>query len=347
MAGNANTCLRLWRAHSSAPQTKRGAGRQASNQPLLLLLDDLHWCDNETLEWVHYLLHFEPQARLLLVGTVRAEETVPGHPLVSFLGTLQRDGLLSEIALGPLSPAETTSLAEHVAGRQLDPARASDLYSETEGNPLFVVEMVRAGSVEQPMTEQGVVETPLPLLTCLVSTLPPTVQTVLAARLAQLSPSARELANLAAVIGRAFSLDVLAHASDESEGALVRDLDELWQRRIVREQGGDAYDFSHDKLREQAYTSLSTVHRRLLHRRVAEALEAVYADTPDVASRQVAVHYERAGLLWKAIAWYQRAGEVASRIAANAEAIDALAAMRRYSSKRAELRLRSRIGNGI
>ncbi len=296
---------------------------------------------------MHYLLHFEPQARLLLVGTVRAEETVPGHPLVSFLGTLQRDGLLSEIALGPLSPAETTSLAEHVAGRQLDPARASDLYSETEGNPLFVVEMVRAGSVEQPMTEQGVVETPLPLLTCLVSTLPPTVQTVLAARLAQLSPSARELANLAAVIGRAFSLDVLAHASDESEGALVRDLDELWQRRIVREQGGDAYDFSHDKLREQAYTSLSTVHRRLLHRRVAEALEAVYADTPDVASRQVAVHYERAGLLWKAIAWYQRAGEVASRIAANAEAIDALAAMRRYSSKRAELRLRSRIGNGI
>ena len=103
----------------------------------------------------------------------------------------------------------------------------------------------------------------------------------------------------------------------------MRDLDELWQRRIVREQGGDAYDFSHDKLREQAYTSLSTVHRRLLHRRVAEALEAVYADTPDVGSLQVAVHYERAGLLWKAIAWYQRAGEVASRIAANAEAIDA------------------------
>lgn len=91
----------------------------------------------------------------------------------------------------------------------------------------------------------------------------------------------------------------------------------------MREQGGDAYDFSHDKLREQAYTSLSTAHRHLLHRRVAEALEAVYADTLDVVSRQIAVHYERARLLWKAIPWYQRAGEVASRIAANAEAITA------------------------
>jgi DNA-binding SARP family transcriptional activator len=312
----------LARAFIRTPN-EAGVSRKASSQPLLLLLDDLHWCDNETLEWVHYLLRFEPQARLLLVGTVRAEETGPGHPLVSFLGTLQRDGLLSEMALGPLSPAETTSLAEHVAGRQLDPARASDLYSETEGNPLFVVEMVRARSVEQSLTEQGVMGTPRPLLPHHVSTLPPTVQTVLAARLAQLSPSAHELANLAAVIGRAFSLDVLARASDEREGALVRDLDELWQRRIVREQGGDAYDFSHDKLREQAYTSLSTVHRRLLHRRVAEALEAVYADTSNVVSLQVAVHYERAGLLGKASVWYQRAGEVASRMTANAQAIDA------------------------
>jgi tetratricopeptide (TPR) repeat protein len=103
----------------------------------------------------------------------------------------------------------------------------------------------------------------------------------------------------------------------------VRRLDELWQRRIVREQGGDTYDFSHDKLREQAYNSLSAIHRHLLHRRVAEALEVVHIDTLDVVSRQIAVHYERASLLWKAIPWYLRAGEVASHIAANAEAITA------------------------
>ncbi|HAT46742.1 MAG TPA: 6-hydroxy-D-nicotine oxidase, partial [Ktedonobacter sp.] len=63
-----------------------------ARQPLLLLLDDLQWCDNETLEWVHYLLRFAPGAHLLLIGTVRAEETLPGHPLVAFLGAIQREG---------------------------------------------------------------------------------------------------------------------------------------------------------------------------------------------------------------------------------------------------------------
>jgi tetratricopeptide (TPR) repeat protein len=271
---------------------------------------------------VHYLLRFEPGARLLLIGTVRSEETRPEQPLVSFLGTLQREGLLTEITLGPLNTSETSSLAAHIAGRQLDPALASDLYFETEGNPLFVVEMVRVRIVEEAGAEQQAVKKPLPLLSLPTSTLPPTVQTVLAARLAQLSPSARELASLAAVIGRAFSGAVLARASGESEEALVRGLDELWQRRIVREQGGNAYDFSHDKLREEAYAALSSARKRLLHRRVAEALEETFKDNLDAVSGQIAVHYERCGLQWQAIPYYQRAGDVARSIYANAEAIN-------------------------
>ena len=295
----------------------------SARQPLLLLLDDLQWCDNETLEWVQYLLRFKPRVRLLLIGTVRSEETLPGHPLVSFLSMLQRDGLVTEIALGPLNTTETASLAEHIAGRQLDPDQTSGLYHETEGNPLFVVEMVRARTLEEHTGKQRAEKKPLPLLTLPASTLPPTVQTILATRLAHLSPLAREVASVAAVIGREFPFTVLARASTEDEDALVRGLDELWQRRIVREQGGDAYDFSHDKLREQAYTALSTAHRRLLHRRVAESLAEVYATDLDSVSRQIAAHYERAGLPEQAIPYYQRAGEVASRIYANAEAVTA------------------------
>jgi len=296
-------------------------------QPLLLLLDDLQWCDNETLEWVHYLLRFEPGARLLLIGTVRSEETLPGHPLLAFLGALQRDGLVTEVALRPLNTAETTSLAEHLVGHQLDPAMINTLYHETEGNPLFLVEMVLAGTLEQHESKHHVPESPLPLLTQPASTLPPTVQTVLSTRLSQLSPLAREVANVAAVIGREFTSVVLARASGESEDAVVRGLDELWQRRMVREQGAETagtYDFSHDKLREQAYDSLSPAHRRLLHRRVAEAFEEVYAEDLDAVSGQIAAHYERAGLPGQAIPYYRRAGEVAMRIYANAEAITAL-----------------------
>jgi tetratricopeptide (TPR) repeat protein len=297
-----------------------------ARQPLLLLLDDLQWCDNETLEWVHYLFRFEPGTRLLLMGTVRTEEILPGHPLAAFLAALQREGLVTEIALGPLTTTETTSLAEHIMGHQLDPAMSNALYHETEGNPLFVVEVARAGTLGQRERAEPDAGSPLPLLINPASTLPPTVQSVLATRLAQLSPQAHEVANVAAVIGREFTFSVLARASGESEDTVARGLDELWQRRIVREQGAGAaesYDFSHDKLRELAYASLSPAYQHLLHRRIAEAFEGVYAGDLDVVSGQIAAHYERAGLPERAIPYYRRAGETALKVYANADAITA------------------------
>jgi tetratricopeptide (TPR) repeat protein len=236
---------------------------------------------------------------------------------------VQRESLVTELALRPLDTTETASLAGHIAGHQLDPALVSMLHQETEGNPLFVVEMARAGTLEQHGREQHRSEHPLPLLTRSASTLPPTVQAVLTTRLTQLSPLAREVAHVAAVIGREFAFSVLARASSESEDAVVQGLDELWQRRIVREQGDDTYDFSHDKLRELAYDSLSPAHQRLLHRRIAEAFEEVYAGDLDAVSAQIAAHYERASLPGRAIPYYRRAGEAALRIYANSEAITA------------------------
>src|SRR5437667_6217728 len=115
------------------------------------------------------------------------------------------------------------------------------------------------------------------------SRMPPTVQAVIAARLAQLSPQARDVVSLAATIGRAFTFSVLAQASTYDEDTLVSGLDELWQRRIVREQGVDGYDFSHDKLREVAYASLSTARKRLLHRHVFEALHTLHAPAAQLA----------------------------------------------------------------
>jgi DNA-binding SARP family transcriptional activator len=296
-------------------------------QPLLLLLDDLQWCDTETLEWLHYLLRFAPHARLLIIGTVRAEEILPGHSLVASLRSWQPDGLMTELTLEPLGASETISLAEHVAGHSLDPATSGTLHDETEGNPLFVIEVVRAGTLEQQRQKQPRLPTtdqPVPLLAQPSSTLPPTIHTVLAARLAQLSKETRELASLAAVIGREFSFTLLSRVSGEQEEALVRRLDELWQRRIVREQGADSYDFSHEKLRQEVLTALSTVHRRLLHRRVAEALESSSVDEQDAASYQIAAHYEQAGRVGRAIPFYLRAASVAWRVYAHEEALSAL-----------------------
>ncbi len=292
----------------------------STHEPLLLLLDDIQWCDRETLEWLHFLLHFEQQTPLLLIGTMRSEEMEPDHPLLSLLRNLRRDGLLTELALEPLNAEETASLALHLAGQSLDPAAIAHLYQETEGNPLFVVETVRAGALAAGSNGQA---THAAAPARAGAHIPPTVQAVIAARLAQLSSPARELVGLAAVIGRAFTFEVLAKASGAGEDTLVQGLDELWQRRIVREQGGAAYDFSHDKLREGAYTGLSAVRRRLLHRRVAETLEMGYGGSLDTVSGQIAAHYERAGLLPKAIPYYRRAGEVAQQVYANQEALAA------------------------
>jgi predicted ATPase len=110
----------------------------STHGPLLLLLDDMQWCDRETLEWLHFLLHFEQQTPFLLLGTLRSGEMEPDHPLLSFLRNLRRDGLVTELALEPLNAEETASLALQLAGRSLDPAAVAHLYQETEGNPLCV-----------------------------------------------------------------------------------------------------------------------------------------------------------------------------------------------------------------
>jgi predicted ATPase len=106
---------------------------------------------------------------------------------------------------------------------------------------------------------------------------------------------------MAATIGPEFSFALLARTSDRDEDTLVRELDELWQRRIVREHGADAYDFSHDKLREVAYSGMSAARRRLLHRHTARALETLHVSELDPVCNQIAAHYERAGLPEQAV----------------------------------------------
>ncbi|HEX5163901.1 MAG TPA: AAA family ATPase [Thermomicrobiales bacterium] len=292
-------------------------------QPLLLLIDDLQWSDPGTLEWLHYLLRFDREARLLVAGTVRDEEVGPDHPLHALALELRREELLADLPLGSLDVAATATLAAGIAGRELDAAAATRLYRETEGHPLFIVETVRAGGEAGAMPGTPAVPDLAPLDTPEDErgSLPPKVQAVIAARLARLSPPAREIVGLAATVGRAFTAAVLNEASVDDDEYVTGALDELWQRQILREQGADAYDFSHDKIREVAYAEINPARRRLLHRRVARALELLYADDLDPVSGQLAAHYERAGELEQAVAYYHRAAEILQEVYANVDAI--------------------------
>jgi tetratricopeptide (TPR) repeat protein len=144
---------------------------------------------------------------------------------------------------------------------------------------------------------------------------------VIEARLAQLSGPARDLAGVAATVGREFSTDVLARASQAGEAALVGGLDELWRRRLIRDRGPDAYDFTHDRIREVAYLGLSPARRRHTHLLVARALEQLHPGDPSPVAAQLAAHHEQAGAATEAVAWYERAAAAAQRLPAYDEAV--------------------------
>ncbi len=288
-----------------------------SKRSLLLVIDDLQWCDQETLEWLHFLLRYDVQARLLIVGTVRSGEISAEHPLNLLLLDLRKGRQLIEIELAPLTPSETVLLAQQIGGNHIASNQEAKVYSTTEGNPLFIVELMRAEFDRNSLAlAQGEIASADPQAN---PTLPPHLQAVIQSRLVQLSPSARELARLAAAIGRKFTFDVLLRAGDDSEPKLVDALEELLQRYIIREQTTGSYDFSHGKIRDVVYSEVSGMRRRLLHRRVAQTLEAMYAI--DAVSGEVATHYELAGVFDQAISHYQHAAEVAQHIYANSEAI--------------------------
>jgi DNA-binding SARP family transcriptional activator len=264
----------------------------AGDRPRLLIIDDLQWCDTETIELIGFVVRSGHAGPVLIVGTVRWEEVPQHHPLVGLVNALGHDQAVTTVVLDRLDEGTTATLAARLRGKDtIDPELAARLWSETEGNPLFVIEALRAGISSGG--SQGV--------------LTPTMRAVLRARLGQLTDGARRLAEVAAVIGRPFSVGLLASATGTDEHELVDHLDELWRRRIIRDQGL-TYDFSHDKLRAVALEMVTPARRRQLHRAVAEAIAVERHRDIDTASPQLAAHYEQAGMIEPAIAAYGVAG---------------------------------------
>jgi DNA-binding SARP family transcriptional activator len=277
----------------------------AGDRPRLLIIDVLQWCDAETIELIGFLIRSGPVAPLLIVGTARWEEIPQHHLLVGFVDALGHDQAVTTVPLDRLDETTTSRLAARLRGEDtIDPELAARLWSETEGNPLFVIEALRGGI--SSAGSQGV--------------LTPTMRAVLRARLGQLTDGARRLAEVAAVIGRPFSVRLIVTATGMDERELVDYVDELWRRRIIREQVL-TYDFSHDKLRAVALEMVTPARRRQLHRSVAEAIAVERHKDIDAASPQLAAHYDQAGMVEPAIDAYRVAGRRAVAVSALEEAV--------------------------
>lgn len=289
--------------------------------PGVIFLDDLHWADEASLDLLTYLVRrLQGRAALLLLAW-RGEDLPADHRLRRLLAESQRSGRAVLLSLPRLSEATVGDLLQVVApGRCSLQEFGRRLYQETEGLPFFIIEylhLLGKGGEGGPSQDWA---------------MPGGVRDLLHSRLAQLSETARQLLQTAAVIGRAFDYDVLRAASGRSEEEGIAGMEELADRGLIRESraatgaaGGEVprplYDFSHDKLRLLVYEEISLARRRLLHKRVADVLLSRPRAEIPAASAQIAHHYRLAGNVEAAAEYYLRAGRYARDLFANTEAL--------------------------
>jgi class 3 adenylate cyclase/ABC-type transport system involved in cytochrome c biogenesis ATPase subunit len=287
----------------------------ASQQPILLLFEDLHWADASSLELLNLTLERVRHLRVLALFTFRPEFEPPwiGLPNVGTLslGRLDRNGIESIVA-------------QVTGGRALPAEVMKQIVAKTDGNPLFVEELTKTVLEAGILVEDAEgyrLDGPLPALA-----VPETLQDSLMARLDRLA-RVREIAQIGAAIGRDFSYSLLRGVVGRDETALKHALAQLEQAELVFRRGEPPevlYSFKHALVRDAAYESLLKSRRQQLHGQIARTLEQgfahVVASQPEIAAH----HFTEAGLVEAAIDYWLKAGQHAAR-SANAEALHHLA----------------------
>jgi class 3 adenylate cyclase/predicted ATPase len=303
----------------------------AQRRPMLMVLEDAHWADPTTLDLVGLVLDRIAGARVLILLTSRPDNqpSLGGHPHVTRL-TLNRLGR---------GPTEAI-VARLAGGKDLPPEVLGEIAARTDGVPLFVEELTKA-VLEAGAGNSG-------------AAVPTSLHASLMARLDRV-PGVKEVAQVAACVGREFSYPLLAAVSPLPEAELRTALDRLVAAELVFARGEPpeaSYTFKHALVRDAAHESLLKVQRQELHARVARVLEDRFPGTADAEPELLARHYGEAGLAERAVDYWQRAGQRALARSAMAEAVahltqglEALAALPADAGRRRrELGLRLALG---
>jgi len=282
----------------------------STKQPILLVIEDVHWSDDTSLEWLHYLARRCAAYPLLLLVSYRSEEV--GSTLSHWLTQLDRERLAQELLLVHLSRSDLDTMLRAIFAlphsRQLElPDR---LYTLTEGNPFFVEEilksLVAAGEI---FYEDGTWDRrPLNELQ-----IPRSLHDALQQRTHELSESARQVLRLAAIAGRRFDFALLQRLTQHDEQQLLTLMKELMAAQLVVEESEERFAFRHALTREAVYAELLARERKKLHGTIAETMERLYASA-DAHLAELAYHFYEAGLWEKALFYTQRAGEKALRL---------------------------------
>src|SRR5713101_6051146 len=289
----------------------------AGDHPGILFFDDLHWADGASLEWLSYLMRRLYEQSLCLLLTWRGTRPARGTPLHQLFVEAQRSGKATTLSLSRLSLPAVRELVQSTGAVSATAPIVDRLYADTEGIPFFLTEYLTA-------IEKGVLNAEQADWS-----LTGGIRDLLSSRLSAVDEIGWQLLNTAAVIGRSFDFDTLREASGRSEVETVTALEDLVSQGLVDEverhtdSSNLAYDFSHEKLRALVYEETSLARRRLLHRRIAEALASHTRGHRDAGplAGQIAHHYRLGGNDAAAAEYFKLAGEYARSLYANAGAI--------------------------
>jgi class 3 adenylate cyclase/tetratricopeptide (TPR) repeat protein len=271
--------------------------RLSSEDPVLVVLDDLHWADRATVQLLRHVVTAESPMRAGVLGTYRDSEIGVDHPVAELLAKLHRDGGVERIAVQGLSDVDLLGLLEEVAGHEMTDeglALRDAVLAETAGNPFFVGEILRhlaeTGTIFQDDQGRWVSDVDLRAVG-----LPVSVKEVVGRRLAGLGPDTDRVLSFAAVIGRDFDIPLLAAVVQIEEDPLVDLCDAAVAAAVLQTTDQpDRYTFAHALIEHTLYDGLSPSRRSRAHRAIAEQLESLHGDTPGERSGELAHHWAAA-----------------------------------------------------
>lgn len=264
-----------------------------NNDLLVLFIDDVHWVDRATLDWLVYLVDRTRHEPLLLVGAYRPSDA-PTR-LTHLAANWSREGLTQQVPLKRLTLHETSQLITALIG---DTALVEALHAKSAGNPYFLIELSRAAPGDTP----------------------PALADLVRDRLNRLSGTGQQVVQAAAILEAELEFSILRRTSGRGEEETLNALDELLDAAILVETE-NGYDFNHPLVASVVRSGLSTARRQFLHKRAAEALEAAHSANLPPAAGSIAGHYEQARHVEQAASYAKMAGDHASSLVAVAEAV--------------------------
>jgi len=301
-----------------------GLTRQAQTSPILLCIEDLQWADPSTLALIHYVAREAPKCSILIAGTYRPEDlatrTGETHQFVKAMEMMEREELYEKMELDRLKEKETANLLTSLLGQSdIRKELKRHVHQETEGNPLFVLELAEllveegilgfeAGTWKQ-VRDLGQVD------------IPSKVYEVIIRRLNRLDEDLREALDMGSINGEEFTFDLLASVLGWDRMRLLRSLRSLERNyRLIRSTNGN-YRFDHVKIKEVLYGEMPPEMRMECHEKIAKAIQIQNMDNLDIVAGDLAFHYFRCRKREKALPYLNRAAEIAKKQYANEEAI--------------------------